>query len=318
VAPPRAITLTLLLALLPGLAAGQDMNILQPTDSIERLLVHGSFDIIDKRGSRFEGDRTSRTALTFDSGEMMIVKWAPAPRGGETFNNVPRYEAAAYEVQKLFLEEPDYVVPPTIIRALPLDWYRQLDRKAEPTFRGTQAVIIALQYWLYNVTDEDFWNEDRFDSDSAYARHFANFNLLTYLIHHSDENEGNFLISSDPDHPRVFAVDNGVAFSSEESDRGYHWRRLRVDRIPAATVARLVALTREDLRRQLATLVEWRVREDGSLERLEPGPPLIPRLGIRRGDGRIQLGLTDREIDAVWSRIERVVADLEDGDLQIF
>ncbi len=314
----RSRTAALLLLLAPALAPAQDANIIESTDSIEARLLTGSFRIIDERGSRFEGDRTSRVALSFDSGAMMLVKWAPAPRDGEEFNNVPRYEMAAYELQKLFLDESEYIVPPTVIRAFPLDWYRTLESGARTTFRDTESVIVALQYWLFNVTADDFWDEDRFEADTLYARHFANFNLLTHLIHHGDENAGNFLISTADENPRVFSVDNGVAFSSRESDRGYHWRRLRVDRLPAATVARLAALTEDDLTRRLATLVEFRVREDGTLERVEPGPPIHARQGIRKRDDRIQLGLTNREIDAVWRRIEGIVRDLEDGDLGIF
>ncbi len=41
----------------------------------------------------------------------------PAPT---TFNNVPRYDLAAYELQKLFLDPPEYVVPPTALRMVPL------------------------------------------------------------------------------------------------------------------------------------------------------------------------------------------------------
>ena len=42
----------------------------------------------------------------------------------------------------------------------------------------------------------------------------ANFNVFTYLVSHNDENEGNYLISGVEDNPRVFSVDNGLAFDN--------------------------------------------------------------------------------------------------------
>ena len=61
-----------------------------------------------------------------------------------------------------------------------------------------------------------------------------------------------------------------------------------------------------------------RVLEDGTLEWVEPGPPMNERTGIRQDDDRIQLGLTNREIHSVWGRIESVVHDIQDGDITVF
>jgi hypothetical protein len=299
-------------------AAGQDANIMFPVDSIERLLAYEPFEIVDMRGSRAEGDRTSRATLTFADGTLLLAKWAPAPPGGETFNNVPRFEVAAYEIQKLFLDPEDYVVPPTVIRAFPLAWVESVDEdNARPTTYGTESVLVVLQYWLFSVTPDDFWDEDRFAADTAYARHFGNFNILTYLVRHNDENVGNFLISQSPTNSRVFSVDNGVTFSSEESDRGHRWRNLRIDRLPAAAIDRLRSLTEEDVIRQLETVAQFRIREDGQLERMESTENLRENEGFRREDDLVQLGLTRREIRDVWRRIERLLSDVEDGDYQL-
>lgn len=312
-------------ALLAPLASGveaQDSNVILPVDSIERLLMHEPFEVVDRRPSRgLEGERTDRTALTFADGTMLVAKWARGPAGGDAFNNNPRFERAAYELQKLFLDESEYVVPPTVARTFPLSYYAALDPGDDdgaPTFRDTRSALVVLQYWLFNVTDEDFWDRRRFDSDSLYARHFGNFNLFTYLVHHGDQNQGNFLISTARESPRVFSVDNGVSFSSRESDRGYRWRRLRVDRLPAATVERLRSLTAEDLVRQLEILDEFRVLPDGTLERSEPTTNLDPGLGIRRSGDRLQLGLTRREIADVWDRISRIVSDVDRGRREVF
>lgn len=302
----------------PAAGAAQDANILLPVDTAEKRLAVDSFEIIDRRGSRFEGDRTSRVALAYAGGEMMVAKWAPAPRGGEAFNNNPRYEAAAYQIQKLFLEPNEYVVPPTVIRAFPLSWYRELNAAAEPTLRNTGSVLVVLQYWLFNIAGDDFWHPDRMESDSAYARHMGNFNLLTYLIHHNDQNQGNYLISAVERNPRVFSVDNGLSFESEISDRGAPWRRMQVDRLPKATVERIRGLTEADVAARLATVAQFRVAADGRLVREEPGPPLDENRGIRHVGDVIQLGLTRREIRGVWRRIERLLADVDDGDFELF
>ena len=312
----RAMLAALLLWSAP--AAAQDGNILERAAVIEAMLAGESFDILDQRGSRFEGDRTNRAALSFADGTMMVAKWATAAPGGEAFNNQPRYEAAAYEIQKLFLDEPDFVVPPTVLRAVPVDWYRRLDPDANPTFRETSSVLVTLQYWLFNVSGDSVWNEDRFASDTVYARHFADLNILTYLIRHNDANQGNLLISRAPENPRVFAVDNGLAFSSVTSDRGATWRAMRVKRLPAGTVARLRAVTEDDLRSALGVLAQFQVGPDGSLTRVPPTENLSRNRGIRHGDGVIQLGLTEREIRDTWRRLANLLEDVDKGRYTLF
>lgn len=301
-----------------GPASAQDSNILDPPDTVEKRLIHDHFEIVDRRGSRFEGDRTSRVALEFDDGQMMVAKWAPAPRGGEAFNNNPRYEVASYEIQKLFLEPHEYVVPPTVLRAFPLSWYRELDPDARATLRSTESVLVALQYWLFNIAGDDFWDRDRFATDTAYAHHLANFNILTYLIRHNDQNQGNYLISGNTDNPRIFSVDNGLAFESERSDQGARWRRLRVDRLPEKTVERLRDLTEPELYRRLETVAQFRVEPDGTLTPVPPEAAVEPDRGVRRTDDMIQFGLTRWEIQGVWRRVEHLLGEVEDGHIEVF
>lgn len=318
----NTMTALLLLALMAPRAVAQDVNILMPVDSIERRLALEPFEVIDRRPSRgLEGERTYRTAMAFPDGAMVVAKWARAAPGGEAFNNSPRFELAAYELQKLFLDEDEFVVPPTVARTFPLWVYQTLapdDTDTRPTFRGTRSVLVAIQYWLFNITADGFWDRDRFDADSLYARHFGNFNIMTYLVRHGDVNEGNYLISTVPENPRVFSVDNGVSFSSVESDRGYRWRQLRVDRLPAATIERLRALAAEDLVRQLETVAEFRIHPDGTMELAEPGPNLDSNRGVRTSADRVQLGLTSREISAVWGRVRHLLEQVDRGRIEVF
>ena len=298
--------------------AAQDMNIVLPVDSIEYLLTHAPFELPDVLpGTRFEGDRTQRVELLFEDGTLIFTKWAPAPRGGESFNNSPRYEVAAYELQKMFLDESEIVVPPTVARAVSLDWYRSLDDEVDSTFRGTGSVLVVLQSFVSFVTDQDVFDLDRFGVDPAYAKHWANTNLFTHLIFHSDSNAGNLVISSLRSNPRIFSVDNGVAFRSEESNRGTRWRTLQVNRFPQETVQRLRGLTEESLQETLSVLAQWEVVDD-ELVRVDTTENLRARRGVREEDGVIQIGLTDLEIGDVWDRIEDFLSDVERGRYTTF
>lgn len=311
---PAGIAAAVLLATAGTPAPAQ---IVFPTDSLELWLGSEEFELGVRTGSRFEADRTQRTVVHLPDRGSVLVKWAEAPAGGETFNNVPRYERAAYELQKLFLDEPDYVVPPTVLRAFPLAWYREhVDPGAERTFRQAEAVLVALQYWLFDVEPLREPDLDRARTDPVYGRHLANCNLLTHLIDHKDANLGNFLVSRSERNPRIFSVDNGVSFSSRTSDRGDWWRRLRVERLPRSTVDRLARIDRQELDRRLAVLDQFEVR-DGALVRTAAGPSL-GRGGVRHVDGVIQLGLTPREIDGLERRIERVLERVESGDIGVF
>lgn len=319
--PRQTTAAPFLLLVLAALAApvavpAQDSNILTHVDTLEVWLARDSFEIIDRRGSRFEGDRTSRVALDYGAGKMLVAKWARAPEDGDAFNNSPRYEVAAYEAQKLFLEPHEYVVPPTVMRAFGLDWYRTLDPEADPTFDDTESVLVVLQYWLFDIAGNEFWHPDRLETDSAYARSMGNFNAFTYIVSHKDQNVGNYLISRSSENPRIFSVDNGLAFDSDVSDQGARWRRIRVDAIPAETVHRLRALSEADVRRRLETVAQFRIEPDGTLTAVPPEPAIDPGRGIRRTDTTIQLGLDDREIDDVWRRIQRLLERVDDGDLR--
>lgn len=295
-----------------GPVAGQDANYLMPIPEIETILREAPLNVVRTQGSRFEGDRTQFVTLRLADGSSINVKWAAAPPGGEAFNNQPRYELAAYELQKLFLDPPEYVVPPTIARVLSLDWYRTLDDRTRATFSNTSSVLVVLQYWLLQVTREGFYDPDRARADTVYARHLGNMNILSHLIYHSDANEGNFLISEYPDNPRVFTVDNGITFRSQASNRGTFWRDLHLDVLPAHTVERLRWLTPDELHERLGVLLQYRV-VDGQLVPETPGPNLNPGRGVRTEDGIIQLGLSSREIDEVADRLRRLVERVNGG-----
>jgi hypothetical protein len=314
------IAALLAVAVLAPRLNAQDLNIVQPIKIIERRLGTDTFQILQMRGSRRPNDRTQRVMLAFTDSSVLEAKFAAFAPNGETFNNNPRYEIAAYELQKMFLDEPDYVVPPTLARAFNLDWYRtHFDPEVKPTFGKTTTVFSTLQYWLGNVTNDTaaVFDLRRFERDTAYARHLGNLNLLTYLIKHNDANVGNVLVSTSPVNPRLFSVDNGVAFAGEESDRGTVWREIRVPRVPAATIERLRKLTKEDLERTLGVLAEWELKGTifAPVEKTENSSR---GRGVRKTDTRLQMGLTRLELDGVDQRLKNLLRRVDSGRLKTF
>ncbi len=310
----------------PGVLEAQgappaDTNILLPVAEIEARLRAPHLDILGMDRSRpLETDRGRRVVLGGPEGQPpMEVHWKPVAPPGHGFNNEPRYELAAFQFQRMFLEEPEYVVPPAVLRAMPIEDYRQIRAVDQPTIRGTQSVLFLLSYWVQNLAVDtvDPFDPRFFDHGRSYTKHFANANILTHLIDHKDGNHGNVLVSMDGTNTRVFAVDNDVAFRSRASDRGDRWRTLHVDRLPAATIERLRTITRDALDEQLGVVAEFRVVND-NLEPVEPGPNLSPRRGVRIQDGRVQFGLTRGEIDDVERRIQRLLRDVDRGRLSTF
>jgi hypothetical protein len=296
-----------------------DPNFVYRVADIERLLVQEPLRVLDMAQARplIDGDRSAQVLIEGEDGMVMAVKWKPVAPPGDGFNNEPRYELAAYQFQKLFLDEPEYVVPPTVLRAVPLEGYEGLRAADRPTIRGTGSRLFLLSHWLQEVTNLDPFDETRFEWDPVYARHWGNVNILTHLINHRDANVGNLLISTDPENPRVFAVDNDVAFRSRASDLGDRWSRLLVDRLPRHTVQRLRTLTREDLDAQLGVVAEFEI-VDGYLYPVDPGENLDPGRGVRVTDDRVQFGLTSRDIQDVWNRLERLLSDVDRGRLTTF
>ena len=322
-ATPRFLVLMLvaLVAQAPlsqPLGAETGPNVLFPVAYIEGRL-RGPLEILESSQARpsLEGDRTDRVMLAGPEGEPGIeVLWKPVSPPGDGFNNEPRYALAAYRLQSLFLDECDYVVPPVVLRALPVDEYRRLRNKAPATVRTTGSVLFLLSYWLSDVSPKDPWDAARFEADPRYARHWGNLNILTHLINHKDANYGNLLLSTHPEDPRLFAVDNDVAFASRISDQGNEWSPLLVDRLPQKAIDRLRLVSDEDLERALGVVAEFEMK-DGALVAVETlGANLADRRGLRGARGRVQFGLTVTEIRSVRQRIDALLQAVDEGRIR--
>ena len=303
-----------------GTAGAQDLNVPRPADELERELTTEPFRIASAEISRpkAKGDITLKAEVSFSGDPPYRVKLRRAEPGAEDFNNRPRYDLAAYELQKLFLDPGEYVVPPTALRMIPLAELLPWSPGTQPTFRGSEDVLVVLQYWLHEVkVIADVLDRPAFEADPVYARHIGQLNALTWLIEHGDSNTGNFLISRAEQGARVFSIDNGVAFAFNESDRGQLWKAMRVDRLPADTVARLRAVTEDELQRRLGVLAQWRLQE-GRWVPEAPGASLGAGRGVRQSDGVVQLGLTRSEIADVWRQLGKLLKDVDSGKVRTF
>ena len=300
-------------------AAAQDANITQPVADLEQLLAAEPLVITHAEISRpkAKGDITLRAEVSFGGAPPLRVKLRKAEPGANSFNNVPRYDIAAYELQKLFLDPAEYVVPPTALRMVPLADFAKYSPGVARTFLAADQVLAVVQYWLSDITVvADVYSPERFAADPVYARHIGQLNVLTYLIKHRDSNLGNFLIGKAEVGPRVFSIDHGVAFASEDSDRGEVWKDIRVNRLPADTVERLRQITPELLADRLGVLAQWKL-EGRSYLPVASGTNFSKSSGVRRKGNELQMGLTNLEIKAVHRLLTNLLERVDHGEISV-
>ncbi|NOY27115.1 MAG: hypothetical protein GXP62_14700 [Oligoflexia bacterium] len=126
-----------------------------PASQMETWLRDGQIRFLDGEPTSMgaSGAMKMRVGVTHPSvpDELVFdVKWRPASAKLAGLNNSPRKELAAYALQKLFLHQDEWVVPPTVMRCLPTAPGRDLlvDR-AVP--RDIDCVWGMLSYWLGNL-----------------------------------------------------------------------------------------------------------------------------------------------------------------------
>jgi hypothetical protein len=245
------------------------------------------------------------------------IKWKVSARGAETPNNNPRKELAAYEVQRLFLDPDEFVVPPSALVCMGYDFHEANVGEARPSFRNLDCIVGLASFWVDNVSADDVYDPARQAADPAYRRHLAQLNLFTYLVDHRDTRHGNLLISTDPDRPRVIAVDNGLAFGGVRNIfPRLKWHRLFVPGLPRDAVERLRQIAPKDLNR-LAVVAQFK-RVEGGLRETATGAPMSLREGISYDGETLQLGLTGREIRAIQHRIQELLERIDSGEIALF
>jgi len=254
-------------------------------------------------------------------------KWRP--QSSADIINEPRKELAAYAVQKLFLDDAELVIPPTVAHCFPLPEYRNFVPEASATFDGSDCVFGFASYWLESVKTaksarEDgllaagvgAWDPNLFESDRLYRRSISHTNLLTYLINHGDAHNEQFVLEQTARGVRTYVVDNSIAFRSIKNPMllfREDWSKVRVPLLPRRTVERLQALTDEDFAR-LAIVVELE-RRGADLVPVAPTPVTSASDGkaLAWAGDHLRIGLTPGEIELVHSRVRDLLArpDLE-------
>jgi hypothetical protein len=290
-----------------------------PTE-LDYRLAYEDFTIEEVKSAGGGVTGAARLTVRFADGQRIKIKWKPfPPKTLDGWNNSPRKEIAAYRIQRWLFDEDDYVVPTTIPICIPLDRYTPIDPKAHASVPGSSCVLGVVAIWMTDVTNpDDLFDEDRFKKDPEFARHLADFNLLAYLIDHRDGRDGNFLISTDPKDPRVFAVDNGIAFEGFPWNFFVrNWNAIRVPWLRREPIDRLRAIPPDEVRDRLASLVDLVMDERGIFIVQQPTAPISPDKGVRKVPGRIQLGLTTKEIANLQERITDLVARVDRGDVRV-
>jgi len=306
-----------------------------PPGELEERLAAEDFEVIEVAGG--VGGVTGVKKLQIrmaEDGRELAVKWKKAPSGNaDGWNNTPRKEIAAYEIQKWFLDPGDYVVPTTAARCIPPERYGpieqaqlrrpprapRLGRLRTHTIDGTRCALGVLVIWIDAVTvPSELHDADRFRDDPLYARHLADFNLLTYLINHEDGREGNFLVSELEQQRRVFSIDNGVTFGARVKNFLVpNWNEIRVPALREKSIERLRALGDEQYE-ALGVLIEMKADRAGVLRPVPPGENAGPKNAVRLRPGWIQLGLNESEIQAVRERVDRLLKQVDEGKLATF
>lgn len=299
--------------------AGPGGNIPLPPEKLAEKLSHGDFEILSVKGAGGGLMGAKRLTLRFaEDGLELKVKWKRAPDKGEGWNNSPRYEIAAYEVQKLFLDSHDYVVPVSVPRCIPLAAYAAVEEDSKSNYPGADCVFGVFSIWLENVKKPDqLLDEKRFQRDAGYARGLGNLNILTLLINHQDGRKNNFLISTADGHPLSFSIDNGLAFSPVfRNFFTRHWNRLRVPALPKETIGRLRKIGKQELA-ALGVIAQMTAEQGGILRNVKPTENTKPDKGTRQGPGVLQLGLTQPEIAAIEMRLAKLLERVDKGQIAL-
>ncbi len=283
------------------------------------------FETMEMKGTEFGTAGAMSIKLLFPEGsgglKNVRVKWKEMPDGKlEEFNNSPRRAIAAYRVQKLFLDPEDYVVPTSFAFCVRLARYaRDTGDLQAPTLKKSSCVLGVVTIWLENVTRSDqLYDEARFVSDPAYAYYLANFNLFTYLVDFADPKMSNFLVSKEEKRRHVFSIDHDIAF--EEVFRNPFvdpWNVIFVPALREDSIERLRKLRRRDLDR-LGVLAQLEKNKRGMFVTVPAGKNLAPNKGVRITEDTVQLGLAKFEIEAIWERMQALIARVDSGEIPVF
>ena len=269
-----------------------------------------------------QGTTGALVLINHDTVSGKDIKWKfkkNVPGWVDSFNTSPRKELVAYEIQKLFLDPEDYVVPTCLAFCIPRDRFMKRGGYAAATLEGTDCVLGLASIWMEDVTVPDtLYDESRFLQDPTYAYFMSNFNLLTYLIEHRDARVGQFLVAKDDKRRQVFSIDNGISFGFWPYNFFIEqWENIYVPAFRKNSIERLRKIQRQDLD-FLGVVTQLELDDKGILRPKPVGKNLDPKVGAKYTDGTVQYGLSKSEIDDVWDRIQNVIAEVDAGNIQVF
>jgi hypothetical protein len=288
------------------------------------LMQKAKYEVLSVEPAGSGTTRPEKAEILFpETGDKFYVKGKLVPSSLDGINNSPRKELAAWQLQALFLDPVDFVVPATVLRCIPLQrWRDNHDGKGTPIIPGTKCMLSDVTIWMENVTvPDELYEEERFLDDLNYAYHLANFNIFAYLINLRDNRKGNVLVSKDADNRRVFAVDNGVSFGTIWYNwvypPTYSWRQISVPALPKKSIDRLRKVRPEDLD-FLMVVSQLEADADGMLHTVKADAPIDPDRGAQREGTTVQFGLTEDEVEDVWERIEDLIERVDEGEIALF
>ena len=294
---------------------GAPLRSCRTAEDVEALLQRDDLEILAASETSTGVQRARVLTLRSGGPDPVVFRAKWRAHTTTTRRNSPRFELAAYAVQKLFLAPREYVVPPTAAQCVPIEAYRaRVDPAAQPTFRGSGCVYGILSYWLEGVTSiadaqkagwfhgvhDHAFDPDLFARDPGYRDSIARVNLLTYVIGHADSHARNFVLARAGALPvghAVYSVDNSLAFTMHKNPRleaRHDWSAIRVPALPRDAIERL-----RSARERLPSLGKIAVL------RLAAGEPVV-------------VGLTAPEIDGIRVRIDALLARVNRGELRLY
>lgn len=305
---------------LAGTAAAAPRNWPLPPTDLEKRFWDEDFKIIEVKGAGAGVTGASKLKIQYPDGQVVKVKWKAVPSSKlDGWNNSPRKELGTYVMQRFVVDADDYMIPTVAPHCLTTEEYKAIDPAAKPSLQGTNCVLGTISIWMEDLTDPwPFFEKERFNSDPKYARFLSDMNVVLYLVDHRDGRRGNLLRSTDLSDPRVYAVDNGIAFDTFPWNMLVpNWNEIRVPWIAKETVERLRKIDDDELEKALGVLAEMETDATGNLHLANMTTNLNPLDGVRLHANRVQFGLTVDEIEDVEERLEKLLAEIDAGKIKV-
>jgi hypothetical protein len=291
-----------------------------PPADLENRFWDQDFKINEVKGAGGGVTGASRLKIEYPDGKVVKVKWKAVPHSkADGWNNSPRKEIAVYVMQRFVVDMNDFMIPTVAPHCLTMEEYKAIEPDAKPSFKGINCVLGLIAIWMEDLEAPwPFFEEELFKKDPRYARFLSDMNVVLYLVEHRDGRQGNLLRSTDLSDPRVYAVDNGIAFDTFPWNMLVpNWNEIRVPWLAKETVERLRKIDDDELETALGVVAEMETDSSGGLRLVTPTNNLNPKEGVRRTDRRIQFGLTVDEIEDVEERLEQLLADVDSGKIKV-